>query len=432
MLVSEILKKKRDGFELSNDEINFFVGGLSNSNVSDIQAAAFLMACCTRGLSSAEVSCLTLAMRDSGKKFDFSSISHKKVDKHSTGGVGDKISLLITPLCMAFYVAVPMISGRGLGHTGGTVDKLESISGFRIRLNTNDYTQLLAENGVFMASQTDDIAPADKKLYHIRDVTGTVESVGLITASILSKKLVEDLDALVIDMKVGNGAFMQTLEDAKILAESMAGVARETGLKMRIVFSSMQQPLGYKIGNWLEIEETIDALKGNCPDDIRLITEMLTSAMLISAGVFDNHVDAIKSIRQVWNSGVGYDNFVKMIESQGGNLNESYVKYKNYPEYIIYAKKSGFISQIDTLYTGIAGIMLGAGRRDINDRIDYGAGIILNKKLGDQVSEGEVLAVLKSKDSSLFIGAAELLENCLIIQDEMPQIPALIIEEWIV
>jgi pyrimidine-nucleoside phosphorylase len=242
MLITEILKKKRDGFELSKDEIDYFIQGLSNSNVSDIQAAAFLMASCIKGLTPSEVSSLTFGMRDSGKKFDFCSIKKKKVDKHSTGGVGDKISLLITPICMAFDVAVPMISGRGLGHTGGTVDKLESISGFRIRLDTNEYTDLLNKNGVFMACQTDDIAPADKKLYHIRDVTGTVESVGLITASILSKKLVEDLDALVIDMKVGNGAFMQTLDDAKRLAESMADVARQSNLKMRIIFSSMEQP----------------------------------------------------------------------------------------------------------------------------------------------------------------------------------------------
>ncbi len=432
MLISEILKKKRDGFELSKQEIDYFIQGLSNSNVSDIQAAAFLMASCINGLTPPEVSNLTLGMRDSGMKFDFSSIKKKKVDKHSTGGVGDKISLLITPLCMAFDVAVPMISGRGLGHTGGTVDKLESISGFRIRLDTKEYTELLEKNGVFMACQTDDIAPADKKLYHIRDVTGTVESVGLITASILSKKLVEDLDSLVIDMKVGNGAFMQTLDDAKQLAESMANVARQTNLKMRIVFSSMDQPLGFKIGNWLEIEETMAALQGDCPSDVREITEVLTSSMLQSAGLFHNSDDALNAIRNVWNSGEGYSNFERMIKSQGGDLKGSANKYSNYPSYSILASSSGYVNQIDTLYTGIASIMLGAGRRDINDRIDYGAGIILKKKIGDRVESGEEIAILKAKDKSLFEAAAELLIGCIIISDQQPSPTNLIIEEWVV
>ena len=432
MLTSEILKKKRDGFELSKNEIKYFIEGLSNHNVSDIQAAAFMMACCTRGLSPAEVTNLTFGMCNSGKKFDFSSIKNKKVDKHWTGGVGDKISLLITPLCMAFDVAVPMISGRGLGHTGGTVDKLESILGFKIRLDTHEYSELLQKNGVFMACQTDDIAPADKKLYHIRDVTGTVESVGLITASILSKKLVEDLDALVIDMKVGNGAFMQTFDEAKELAESMANVAKIAGLNMRIVFSSMEQPLGYKIGNWLEVEETMSALKGDCPADVREITEVLTSAMLMSAGIFDEKEIAIAEIKKVWDRGEAYNNFVIMIESQNGNLLESAKKYSNYPVHTIYAENSGYIQQIDTLYTGLAGIMLGAGRRDVNDRIDYGAGIILNKKIGDRVEAGDELATMKTRVSSKFVETEDLLKNCFIIGENKVESPKLIIEEWTV
>ncbi|MBX3042138.1 MAG: thymidine phosphorylase [Candidatus Kapabacteria bacterium] len=430
MLISEILKKKRDGFELTRDEIKFFVEGLNNSNVSDLQAAAFLMASCICGLSPAEISQLTFSMRDSGKKFDFTSIPYKKVDKHSTGGVGDKISLLITPLCMAFDVAVPMISGRGLGHTGGTVDKLESITGFRIRLDTEDYAKLLHENGVFMACQTDDIAPADKKLYHIRDVTGTVESVGLITASILSKKLVEDLDALVIDMKVGNGAFMKSLEQSRELASSMIDVARQSGLAMTVIFSSMEQPLGNKIGNWLEIEETMDSLKGNCPDDIKELTLSLTASMLVNADIFKSKAQAIIELEKVLNSGIAFNNFVKMIESQGGDLESSKRKYENYPNQSIFADKSGYIQQIDTLYVGIAGIMLGGGRRDINDRIDYGAGIILNKKIGDRVEAGEEIALIQSKDTTSFCQASDYLKNCLIIGDSKPEIPKLILDEW--
>ena len=432
MIITEILKKKRDGFELSEQEINFFIQGLSNFNVSDIQSAAFLMACCTKGLSKLEVKFLTLAMRDSGKKFDFSSIKKPKVDKHSTGGVGDKISLLITPILMSFDVAVPMISGCGLGHTGGTVDKLESIVGFNMSLNYEEYLRLLNSNGVFMARQTDDIAPADKKLYHIRDVTGTVESLGLITASILSKKLVEDLDALVIDMKVGNGAFMQDFDSARQLAQSMIDVASESGLKMRVIFTSMEQPLGYKIGNWLEIEETISALSGKSPKDIEEITFKLCEGMLLSANIFENQSIAQNKIKEVWESGRAYNNFLKMIKSQGGDLDLSIEKYKNYPQFTIYCEKSGYLQHIDTLYTGIVCIMIGAGRKDINDRIDYGVGIILHKKIGDKIEKGEKLASLIAKDKSLFSQAADLLKSCIIIGDDYLEAPKLILDEWII
>lgn len=430
MLITEILKKKRDGGELSAAEIKFIISGLKNKSISDIQISSFLMACCINGMSFDETAYLTFEMRDSGKKFNFSSIKSKKVDKHSTGGVGDKISLLLTPICMSFNIALPMISGRGLGHTGGTVDKLESIEGFRIRLDPADYDNLLKKNGVFMACQTDDIAPADKKLYHIRDVTGTVESVGLITASILSKKLVENLDVLIIDMKVGNGAFMQNMDEARRLAESMMYVTGKAGLKLKIIFSSMQQPLGYKIGNWLEVEEVIDALKGNCPADIRLLTEKLAASMLVGADLFKKENDAIKQIRKVWNSGEVYDNFVKMIESQNGDLTKSELKYINYPKVPIYAERDGFVTQIDTLYTGICCIMLGAGRKDVADTLDYGAGIILNKKIGNKVSKGEILAWLTAKNEELISPAAELLKNCIIISETAVQVPELIIDEW--
>ncbi|MFA7627528.1 MAG: thymidine phosphorylase [Candidatus Kapaibacterium sp.] len=432
MLTSELLKKKRDGYELSSSEIKYIIEGLSNNNVSDVQASAFLMACCTKGLSSDEITALTFAMRDSGKKFDFSGVPYKKVDKHSTGGVGDKISLLLTPICMEYDIAVPMISGRGLGHTGGTADKLEAISGFKIKLHHDVYKKLLIKNRVFMACQTDEIAPADKKLYFLRDVTGTVESTGLICASILSKKLAEDLDALVIDLKVGQGAFMQTINEAYELAEVMKSVASLAGLKLRIIFSSMKQPLGYKIGNWLEIEEVLDCLSGNCPDDIRRLTVILATAMLDCAGISSDNDATAESVSRVLDSGKAYDNFIKMIESQGGNLDQSKIKYKNYPKFSIIANDSGYITQIDTLYTGITGIMLKAGRQDINERIDYGAGIILKKKVGDAVEKGEVLAVLKSKDSNLFKPAADLLSSSMIISPDKPEPDKLILDEWMI
>jgi pyrimidine-nucleoside phosphorylase len=432
MITSELLKKKRLGLNLSKNEIDFLIKGLINRSVSDIQASAFLTSSCINGLNPEEINALTFAMRDSGFRFDFSKFGKPVIDKHSTGGVGDKLSLLIVPICMSFDIALPMISGRGLGHTGGTVDKLESISGFNIRLNTEQFYDLIEKNNAFMACQTDDIAPADRILYHIRDVTGNVESVGLITASILSKKLVEGLDGLVIDLKVGNGAFMHSLDEAKELAEAMASVARLSGLKMRLLFTSMDQPLGYKIGNWLEIEETIDSLKGNAPEDIRFLTEELSAAMLLTAGIETDKLIALEKIRKVWDSGEALNNFYKMVNSQGGNIEESYRKHSKVEKFEVKSAHSGFINQIDTLYMGLAGIMLGAGRKTLEDKIDYAAGIILHKKIGDEVKFGEVIATIQATDKFKLYEAADLISNLIIISDIQPEKPKLILDEWIV
>lgn len=432
MITSELLKKKRLGLNLSKNEIDFIIKGLINRSVSDIQASAFLTSSCIHGLNPEEINALTFAMRDSGIRFDFSKFGKPVVDKHSTGGVGDKLSLLIVPICMSFDIALPMISGRGLGHTGGTVDKLESISGFNIRLKTEQFYDLIEKNNAFMACQTEDIAPADRILYHIRDVTGNVESVGLITASILSKKLVEGLDGLVIDLKVGNGAFMHSIDEAKELAEAMASVARLSGLKMRLLFTSMDQPLGNKIGNWLEIEETIDSLKGNAPEDIRFLTEELSAAMLLTAGIENDKSIALEKIRKVWDSGEALNNFYKMVNSQNGNIEESYKKHSNVEKFVVKASQSGFINQIDTLYIGIAGIMLGAGRKSIEDKIDYAAGIILHKKIGEEVKSGEVIATLQAKDKFKLYEAADLISNSIIISDIQPIKSKLILDEWII
>jgi pyrimidine-nucleoside phosphorylase len=432
MIITEVIKKKRLGLDLTKNEIDFLIKGLINRSVSDIQASAFLTSSCIHGLNPLEINALTYAMRDSGIRFDFSKFGKPVIDKHSTGGVGDKLSLLIVPICMSFNIAIPMISGRGLGHTGGTVDKLESISGFNIRLNTEQFYDLIDKNNAFMACQTEDIAPADRILYHIRDVTGNVESVGLITASILSKKLAEGLDGLVIDLKVGNGAFMHSIDEAKELAEAMSSVARLSGLKMRILFTSMDQPLGYKIGNWLEIEETIDSLKCNAPDDIRILTEELSVAMLLTAGIENEKIIALEKIRKVWDSGEALNNFYRLVNSQNGNIEESFRKHSIVEKLDIKASNSGFIYQIDTLYLGISGIMLGAGRKAVDDIIDYSAGITLHKKVGDEVEVGEVIATLQAKEKFKLYEAADLISLSIIISDIQPVKPKLIIDEWII
>lgn len=433
MLTVEILKKKRDGNELNQREIDFLIRGLVDRDISDIQASAFLTSSFIRGLSFRETAFLTQAMLNSGLKFDFSEIGKPIIDKHSTGGVGDKLSLLLVPIMMSADIAVPMISGRGLGHTGGTVDKLESIIGFNMQLPNDKLRELLFTNGAFMTSQTAEIAPADRILYHIRDITGNVESFGLITASILCKKLAEGLDGLILDLKVGKGAFMSDIDMAKRLAEYMAGVARETGLKMRILFTAMDEPLGYSVGNWIEILETEQALKGNYSQDIRILTEKLAAGMLQLAYSNISADDAFDKVRKIWDSGQALDNFYKMIRSQGGDLDASRAKYSIVETFELKAQYSGFISDIDTYYIGIAGIILGAGRRNINDELDHSAGIIIHKKIGDEVKRGDVIAQIQGQDKSKFQETIDLLENCFVISREYkPREKNLILDEWII
>lgn len=430
MIISEILKKKRMGYNLNKSEIEFIINGLFNGNVADYQAAAFLTSSCIHGLNNEEILALTFAMRDSGFKFNFSNMNKKIVDKHSTGGVGDKISLLLVPILMCFDVAIPMISGRGLGHTGGTVDKLESIVGFNIRPDKETFYNLIEKQNGFMACQTDDIAPADKILYHLRDVTGNVESVGLITASILSKKLVEDLDVLVIDLKVGNGAFMKNMDEARDLANSIGNVCSLAGVKCSVIFTNMSQPLGMKIGNWLEIEETIEALSGDFTDDIRELTVELATSILLNADIFNKKETAKSEIEKCWDSGDALNNFYKMIASQNGDLEKSKLQYTNVHKIEVKSENTGYIVEIDTLNLGIASLVAGAGRRTVDDKIDYSAGFILNKKLGDYVDKGELLLTIKGEDFDKLNEAAKIIANCFKISEQKPFESYLIIDEW--
>lgn len=431
MIPAELLRKKRDGAELTASEIQWFVKGITASTITQPQAAAFLMASFIRGLTASETAALTLAMRDSGTTYNFETKPKSKVDKHSTGGVGDKISLPLLPLVAACGVAVPMISGRGLGHTGGTVDKLESVN-INMDIDNERGQELLTKYGGFFAKQTSDIAPADRILYHLRDVTGTVESKSLITASILSKKFAEDLDALVIDLKVGKGAFMDTFDKAKELAEAMIGVARAVGLRMRILFTNMNEPLGAKIGNWLEFEESLESLesRNNAPNDIAELTARLAASMVIAGGIATSEADALNVVHAAWASGKPLEIFRSLIQEQGGDIDAAKMRFANLPKKAIIAPADGMITDIQAREIGLAGIMLGAGRQRTEDVLDYGAGIVFHKKCGAEVRKGEEIGYVQGTRTETFDAAVAYIEqNIHITKQDFTPLP-MVLEEW--
>lgn len=444
MIPSELLRKKRDGAQLTHNEISTFIGGVSNGSISQAQIGAFLMACCTKGLTPSEIGALTASMADSGIRYSFRDIHRPKIDKHSTGGVGDKISLLLAPLVAGCGLAVPMMSGRGLGHTGGTVDKLESIKGFRMDYSQEELQQLLRANNMFMIKQTKEVAPADGILYSIRDVTGTVESVGLITASILSKKMTEDLDGLVMDMKVGNGAFMQTMDSAKELAEQMMAVAHEVGLNMTVVFTSMNTPLGTEVGNFTEMMEAHNALKSyeTTSEDIKTITTTLAVEMLkLGMKIHSDETillqnlsdDALRLIvERTWKSGVAYDNFMKMITAQGGDWSATVEEYKNTELYeaVLKAESGGYITGMNTRLIGIAGIELGIGRKLQTDAISPFAGISFIKKTGDYINKDEPICVIRGESIQKVSTCLTLLQKSITFGDDVPTQPPIILDSW--
>ncbi len=380
----EVIRKKRDRFKLMEEEIRFFVEGSVKGEIKDYQIAAFLMAVYLNGMDFEETFFLTREMLNSGKKFDLSEIKGKKIDKHSTGGVGDKISLILAPLAASCGMVVPMISGRGLGHTGGTIDKLEAIRGYKPNIGEKEFIGILKETGCSIISQTEDIAPCDRIFYSIRDVTGTVESIPLITSSIMSKKLAEDLDGLVIDMKLGKGAFMKSMDDAKKLAESMMKVGEMFNLKMKIFFTDMNTPIGYGVGNGIEVMESKEILKGEIKNDTYEITIELVKGMCEIAGIKEEPEKYIKNLE-------GYKRFEKMVKLQGGDINRISL---NENEYEIKSEKEGVILDIDAYSIAEAFLLTGAGRIRKEDKIDYGAGIRLLKFIGDSVKKNETIAVV--------------------------------------
>ncbi len=401
-LPQTLIRKKRNNEALSADELRGFITGVSSGTIPDYQVSAMLMAIYFRGLADEELAVWADAMLHSGDVLDLSCIARPKIDKHSTGGVGDKISLPLAPAVAACGVAVPMVSGRGLGHTGGTLDKLESIPGFSVNLDVERFTQLVDELGVCLIGQTAEIAPADKRLYALRDVTATVESVPLIASSIMSKKLAEGIDALVLDCKVGHGAFMKTREEARELAKAIQVIGRAAGKPVTAVLTDMNAPIGTMVGNALEVAESIEILHGRGPADTRELTVVLGGEMLHAAGVVDSPAQGQTKIEEVLDNGKAAEVFAKLIEAQGGNPEVMDAPEKVLPQAKkrkeLLATQEGVITSIAAQDIGVAGLWLGAGRRKTADSIDPGVGIELHARVGDSVTAGSVLATLHHND----------------------------------
>ncbi len=414
----EIIGKKRDKKKLTAEEIDYFVSGYSNDKIPDYQASALLMTIFLNGMDEDETFHLTSSMIKSGKVLDLSFIPGMKVDKHSTGGVGDNVSLILAPLVASCGVKVPMISGRGLGHTGGTLDKLESIPGFRTDLPLTKFKKILSEIGVCMIGQTKEIAPADRKLYALRDVTATVNSIPLIASSIMSKKLAEGADAFVFDVKVGNGAFMQKKEDAILLAKNLIRIAARFHKKAVALLTDMNEPLGEAVGSSVEVIEAIQALKGKAPSDLMEVTLTLGAQMLIFGKKAKNLKEAGKKLRLALETGKALAKFKETIIKQGGNP-KVVDDYRLLPwakhKFTVYSNKSGYVQSIDTMKIGLSAVKLGAGREKLDSRIDPGVGFLIQKKVGDFVDQNTPLAVIFANDAKQGKLASQEIEQAYLI-----------------
>jgi len=428
----EIIYKKRQGGALNADEIQWFVSGYAEGRIPDYQAAALLMAVFLRGMDFEETTALALAMMNSGQVFDLSDIPGIKVDKHSTGGVGDKVSIILAPMVAAAGVPVPMVSGRGLGHTGGTLDKLESIPGFRTDLSYDEFKRTLARAGLAMMGQTADMAPADKKLYALRDVTATVDCLPLIAASIMSKKLAEGADGLVLDVKAGSGAFMQKEEDARRLAQTMAAIGQGLGRKMRALITDMNQPLGRAVGNALEIEECVECLNGSGPEDLMAVTYRLGAEMLVMGQRAENIEAGDRILKQIISSGQGLAKFREMVEIQGGDPRVSDEPTKVLAQaklkIELAAETAGFVSAIDTREIGMAGVELGCGRLKIEDKVDPAVGFMFHCRIGDEVKKSQTMITVLANDQGLGERVKERLKKAIAISENKPEVPKLIKE----
>ncbi len=412
----DIILKKRDGGVLEREEIEHFVHGVTSGSWPDYQASALLMAIVLRGMTPEETSHLTDAMIRSGSRVDLSDISGCKVDKHSTGGVGDKSSLIIAPIVAACGAIVPMMSGRGLGHTGGTLDKLESIPGFRTNLSIDETKASLRAVGCALIGQSAAIAPADKKLYALRDVTGTIESIPLISASIMSKKIAEGTDALVLDVKTGAGAFMTAPDDARQLAESLVRIGNAFGVRTQAVITAMDWPIGRAVGNATEVIESIETLKGRGPVDITEQSHDLAERMLVSASVAPDRARAREMVKRAIDSGRAVETFAAIIDRQGGDARviEDYGRLPKAPrEHVVRAGRQGYVTALDARLVGRASVALGAGRDTVDDVIDPGVGIIIKATVGDQVEETDAVLLLQYRDEARLQAALPLLRDAI-------------------
>jgi len=433
MRAVDIIRAKRDGQPLSSEAIDAFVQGVSTGAWPDYQAAALLMAIVLRGMTDEETAVLTRAMVASGDRVDLSGLPGVKVGKHSTGGVGDKISIILAPVAAACGVIVPKMSGRGLGHTGGTLDKLESIPGFRTALSLDEFRAALAENGCAIIGQTANVAPADKKLYALRDVTATIESVPLISASVMSKKLAEGSDALVLDVKCGRGAFMKSADAAATLARSLVRIGTTAGVRTEALITRMDAPLGHAVGNALEIRECVRTLKGNGPPMLTELVVRLATRMLRLAGVADSDDEAAARARQALGSGAALDRFARMVARQGGDarlVDDERVLPSARNGTPVAAPRSGVVEGVDAEKIGRASMLLGAGRERVDAPIDHAAGIVLEIAPGDHVRAGAPLMVLHHNEVRQIDEARALAAAAVTIGDQPPP-PLPLILDWI-
>lgn len=425
---AEIIKAKRNGQELSDEEIAFFISGYTQGKIPDYQMSALLMAIYFKSLTQRETLALTRCMINSGRVMEFPRTPEFKVDKHSTGGVGDKTSLILGPVVASLGIPVPMISGRGLGHTGGTLDKLESIPGFNTQLSLDIFEKMIFENKVSFIGQTLDICPADKKIYALRDVTATIESLPLICASIMSKKLAEGIDGLVLDVKWGTGAFMKSIDDAEKLALSLQKIAKDAGKKCTALITDMNQPLGRYAGNSLETFECVEIMRGQNHSryaDTRNLSLALSAHMVLLAGKAESYAQAFEMCEKQIRSGAALTKFEEMAKVQGGRLSE--LPFSGNKEDVL-ALNDGFLSSYDTEKIGLAGIALKAGRLKADDLIEPTAGIEFYKNIGDPVKKGEKLFTIYGADKALFIHANELLKKSVLISLQKPEAMALIVK----
>lgn len=427
----DIIKKKRDGHVLSREELEFILNGYLKGEIPDYQVSAFLMAVFFKGMNDEETKHLTDIMLHSGNILDLSNIEGKKIDKHSTGGVGDKVSIILTPLMASAGLVVPMMTGRGLGHTGGTMDKLESIPGFRTTMNMNEIKKGLKEIGCVMVGFSDEIAPLDKRLYELRDVTATVDSIPLITASIMSKKLAEGVDGIVLDVKVGSGAFMKGLDDARTLARTMVNIGKSLGVKTIAVITDMDEPLGMAVGNALEISECIDVLEGKGIKDLMEVTLYLGALMLKVAGIEEDIDVSIQRLNGLIKDGSALEKFKEMVEFQSGNA--GIVERRSLLPHSclsveITSDREGYINSMDAEAVGIASMLLGTGRERIDSEIDRAAGIVLEKKVGDYVRREDVLCTFCTSDEEAVIKAKRMFLDAVKIEDTPPEEKKRIIE----
>lgn len=432
MRAVDILMKKRAGETLTEAEIRFIIDGYVKGEIPDYQISALLMAIFFRGMTAKETAILTETMLDSGDRMDLSGIPGPFVDKHSTGGVGDKISLPLAPMVAACGVKVPMMSGRALGHTGGTLDKLESIPGYRTSLELSEFRKGLIEDGFAMTGQTARVVPADKKLYALRDVTATVESIPLITASILSKKVAEGADGIVFDVKCGSGAFMKTYNDARALASSLVATGTAMGKRVVAVLTDMSQPLGYKLGNFLEIEETLDCLEGKGPQDVMELTFRLGAWMLVLGGAAETIEEGRARCEEAISSGAALERFYRNVVRQGGNVGQMLERRGSWRSDFareLKAENDGYIESIDALDIGLAGVYLGVGRNRTEDNVSPTAGFIFEKKRGDLIKKGDRIAIAYGKDEASLDPAMALARKAVSISKEAPQPLSLVIEE---